>query len=647
MRNHAQKLVSLILTLVGLMIGVTLMPGASRVASAQAVAPSWKQHWQSQHSPRWSHSDVAAQWQGSSRWGRGLCRGICNSALNSSEFYDPTTGVWSNTGGLNIARYGHAATLLPNGKVLVVGGFTTVNQTFYTISSAELYDAATGTWSSTAELNTARGYHTATLLPSGRVLVTGGFDVNLDSSNSAELYDPATGVWSSTGNLNDARGFHTETLLLNGNVLVVGGFNCVFFGIFEPCVSLNSAELYDPATRTWSSTGTVNVLPGYHTATLLPSGKVLLVAGGAGNNGSINRAELYDPVTGAWSNTGNLNSGRTGHTATLLPNGKILIAAGFGDDFLKTSELYDTTTGAWSLSANLDNSRGGHTATLLPNGKVLVAGGGGGRVLNSAELYDPGISSTPNQIDDAQFFVRQHYLDFLNREPDAGGLAYWTDQITQCSSDARCVHERRIGVSAAFFVELEFQQTGYVVYRLYRAAYGTMPNAPSRANLNFSQFMADRAQLVGGQGLQQSTIDFANTFATRPEFKLAYPDSMSHADFVNTLFNTANLMPFTLERQDEMTALINGTKSRAQVLLDVVEIQEFDNREYNPAFVLMQFFGYLRRDPDQSGYDFWLDVVNNREPNNYRAMVCAFITSAEYQLRFGAVVTRTNADCSQ
>lgn len=91
----------------------------------------------------------------------------------------------------------------------------------------------------------------------------------------------------------------------------------------------------------------------------------------------------------------------------------------------------------------------------------------------------------------------------------------------------------------------------------------------------------------------------------------------------------------------------NFGKTRAQVLLDVVEIGEFKTREYNPAFVLMQYFGYLRRDPDQGGYDFWLDILNNRLPNNFRGMVCAFLTSAEYQQRFGASITRTNRDCSQ
>jgi hypothetical protein len=255
-------------------------------------------------------------------------------------------------------------------------------------------------------------------------------------------------------------------------------------------------------------------------------------------------------------------------------------------------------------------------------------------------------ANSVNQIDDAQFFVRQQYLDFLNREPDQGGWDYWTAQITQCGDDPLCVHNQRINVSAAFFIELEFQQTGSVVYRLYRAAYGTLPDAPSRANVTFMQFMSDRAQLVGGPGLPQSTIDFANNFVSRPAFTQAYPNDMSPSDFVIKLFGTANLLDSTQQMQDEMNALMNGSKTRVQVLLDVIDIQEFKEREYNPAFVLMQYFGYLGRDPDQGGYDFWLNVLNNREPNNFRGMVCSFITSAEYQLRFGQVVTRSNAECA-
>jgi len=258
-------------------------------------------------------------------------------------------------------------------------------------------------------------------------------------------------------------------------------------------------------------------------------------------------------------------------------------------------------------------------------------------ILNGDEL-------TPNALDTAQFFVWQHYVDFLSRDPDAGGLDYWSGRITGCGNDVTCINSQRIGVSAAFFIELEFQETGYVVYRMYRAAYG---RAGTRANVNFPQFIADRALLVGGTGLPQSTIDFANTFVARPEFVAAYPADPT--TFVNKLFDTATLTgpDYASQRQAAIDALNSAAKTRAQVLLDVTNIQQFKNREYNPAFVLMQYFGYLRRDPDQGGYDFWLNVLNNRDLNNYRGMVCSFITSTEYQLRYGPSVTRKNSDCGQ
>lgn len=261
----------------------------------------------------------------------------------------------------------------------------------------------------------------------------------------------------------------------------------------------------------------------------------------------------------------------------------------------------------------------------------------------------PDAVPTLNPLDTSGFFVRQQYLDFLSREPDQAGWDYWTSEINHCGADALCIHRRRIGVSGSFFVEQEFQETGYAVYRFHRAAFGTWAGAPNRANLPFSKFIADRNQLVGGPGLPQSTINFANNFVQRPEFKLAYPDAMTPTEFVTGLFDTANLIgPANAPlRQTEIDALTTNAKTRAQVLLDVIDVGEFKTREYNPAFVLMQYFGYLRRNPEQEGYDFWFDVLNNREPNNYPGLICSFLTSAEYQKRFGSAVTRTNADCAR
>jgi hypothetical protein len=278
----------------------------------------------------------------------------------------------------------------------------------------------------------------------------------------------------------------------------------------------------------------------------------------------------------------------------------------------------------------------------------------GGAVLGSPTFVPLSIidndTATPvtNPLDNARSFVRQHYYDFLNRVPDQGGLNYWTEQIAGNSSNAPapcpagdrvCENNRRIDVSAAFFVENEFQQTGYVIYRLNRAALGMIPD--------YFHFMVERNNLAAGPQLQQSTLDYANGFVQGGAFKQFYPDSMTPAQFVNKLFDTAGLAPFTEERQQKIQEMTTGGKSRAQVLLDVIELPAFKQKEYNPAFVLMQYYGFLRRDPDPEGYRFWLDVLNSRAQNNYRAMVCAFLTSTEYQQRLSPVVTHTNNDCGQ
>lgn len=247
-----------------------------------------------------------------------------------------------------------------------------------------------------------------------------------------------------------------------------------------------------------------------------------------------------------------------------------------------------------------------------------------------------------NPIDDAQTFVRQQYLDFLGREPDAGGLAYWTERIIECGIDQQCIHERRVDVSAAFFIEQEFQETGFYVYRFYRASLGRQPN--------YAEFYADRSRVVAGSNLEANKQAFADDWTQRSAFINAYPATMSNTEFVNELFDTAGLTSSTYDaqRQQEIQAM-NVGRSRALVLRDVIEISDFRNKEYNRAFVRMQYFGYLKRDPDADGEMFWLDVLNNRLPNDssgYRSMVCAFLTSAEYQLRFGTVITRNDHACA-
>ncbi len=305
--------------------------------------------------------------------------------LANAELYDPQTGIWNVTGSLSTARRFHTATLLPNGMVLVVGGSDTANRG---LGSAELYDPQAGIWSATGSLNITRFLHTATLLANGTVLVAGGAVTSGGMvTTTAELYDPALGTWSATDDLNVGRYEHTATLLSSGIVLVAGGIDTRLFGTA-------TAELYEGG---WVLTGPLNNVHYRHTATLLSNGMALVAGGLNSVSGIFAVAELYDPGTGTWSTTGSLNTARYDHTATLLPSGMVLVAAGhIVTGFSNSAELYDPALGSWSATGSLNIARYQHTATLLSNGKVLVVGGSSNSGSStSAELYT---SSPPIRV---------------------------------------------------------------------------------------------------------------------------------------------------------------------------------------------------------------------------------------------------------
>jgi Kelch motif len=302
-------------------------------------------------------------------------------SLTSAELYDPNTGVWSLTGSLNEGRFNYTATLLADGRVLVAGGLD-YGPPQRVLKSAELYDPATGTWSQTGRMAVAREWHTATLLPDGKVLVAGGGTVH---EQSAELYDPDTGTWGSTGDLEQRLAFHTATLLQDGEVLVAGGVSG--FAVTR------SAELYNVETGLWNLTDSLAKARYLHTLTLLPDGMVLVAGGFSFNNGyhTYRSAELYDPLSATWGLTGSMHEARASHTANLLYSGKVLVAGGGADSSQTTScEEYDPITQTWAHTGPLNVARVLHTATLLSNGKVLAAGGANSNGwLASAELFDP------------------------------------------------------------------------------------------------------------------------------------------------------------------------------------------------------------------------------------------------------------------
>ena len=306
--------------------------------------------------------------------------------LASAELYNPANGQWTATGSMNTPG-GGALTLLQNGQVLLTGADT------------ELYNPSTGKWTVAASMGAARYGYTQILLPNGKVLLAGGYDRTCGTPpcptlSSAELYDPSSGTWTSTSSMNTARSGHTATLLSNGLVLVAGGYGATSV--------LASAELYNAATGQWTTTGSMNTARGGQYAALLQNGQVLVLFGVFLVGTDPASTELYDPATGKWTVNGSTGAtAQFGFSVTLLNTGKVLIAGGDNCFYprpcqsVTTAEQYDPSVGASTSTGSMNVPREGHAAILLLNGQVLAAGGetqnnvGKVSMTNTAELYAP------------------------------------------------------------------------------------------------------------------------------------------------------------------------------------------------------------------------------------------------------------------
>jgi outer membrane protein assembly factor BamB len=442
-------------------------------------------------------------------------------------------------------------------------------------------------------------------------------------------------------------------------------FACGRIYAFSPATG---AQLWFRSSSCSGGGGTTPVLAGgrlYSRDNTL--GNLILDAGNAANLGSFSsvRIPAFDASTGYYLNGSflearDINSGAlkwsfngdgTLNTAPIIDNGYVYVGA-------QSGKLYalNATTGAnvWTGNAG---------APMINSDTIGLAAGEGILVVPATNLL-VAYQAAPNPIDQADFFVKQHYLDFLNRQPDPSGLAFWTNEINSCGSDQTCIDAKRVNVSAAYFLSIEFQQTGYLVERIYKSAYGdaignstfgglhTLPIPIIRLN----EFLPDTQKIGLGvivgqagweQALDNNKVAFTSEFVQRSRFTSAYPTSLTPTQFVDRLFGNAGVLPSPSDRSAAINEFgvaldTTDTAARARGLRRVAENATLLTNESNRAFVLMQYFGYLRRNPndpsdtDYSGYDFWLTKLNQFNGNFVTAeMVKAFIVSGEYRGRFG------------
>lgn len=292
---------------------------------------------------------------------------------------------WTPTAAMSVARVYHTATRLADGRVLVAGGTSGT-----ALATAQIYDPTLGTWSATGSMVSVRQLHKAVRLANGKVLIAGGYDAG-GVSQTSELYDPATGTWAASGILSTPRVDYSMTLLADGRVLIAGGRNSSF--------RVASAEIYNPATNTWTVTGSIATTRWAHTAALLPDGRVLIAAGDVSDTGvtQTTSAEIYNPATGTWSATSPLTTARLEHAMETLADGRLIVAGGFsGSATLTSTEIYNPSTETWAATGAMSVGRGYTSLTRLPDGRVLISGGrllSPSTFLSSAEIYNPALGT--------------------------------------------------------------------------------------------------------------------------------------------------------------------------------------------------------------------------------------------------------------
>jgi hypothetical protein len=334
------------------------------------------------------------------------------------ELYDPATGTWSQTGSLGTGRYYATATPLQDGRVLIVGGFTAAGVT----ATSELYDPSSGAWAPTGSMSAPRNGHRAVPLRDGRVLVAGGSGGDRVALRSGELYDPATGTWTPTANgMTDGRDSGTLTLLADGRVLASGGYSSA------PTLEFyDTADLYDPATNSWTSTGAMTDTRAQAAVATLADGRAF-VAGGVNRRGFLTSFELYDPATGVWAPGGAISVEGSAAQAASLDDGRVLLMS----DSTTTTDLFDPASGQMSSDHALSRTRAEPSMTSLEDGRILVAGGSG---LSSAELFTPPASRSAAATDFGEREIGSGEERDVTVE-NSGGNRLWIDGAELAGTD--------------------------------------------------------------------------------------------------------------------------------------------------------------------------------------------------------------------
>jgi N-acetylneuraminic acid mutarotase len=629
-------------------------------------------------SARYLHTAV---WSGSEMivWG-GATNGL---HFNSGSRYNPVTNTWQATSTTNapIPRRYHTA-IWTGAEMIIWGGRDgDFNNTDAIYETGGRYNPSSDSWQPTNVIGAplARFKHTAVWTGS-RMIVWGGIaktGVARKEISASALYDPGSDTWESTSLLRAPSGRSAHVGLWIGSEMIIwGGDSSPYTGtathgaLFtppavtptpSPSPSPTTFPTPFPSTPTPTPTPTATPTP-IPTATPTPTPTpqaiefesavyslmenqrlVALTVKRSGDSSAPASIDYATDDQAGWSDCSDAKGIASSRCDYSRSAGTINFAAGETSKTLSIPIVADAyAEGQENFLVRLSNAAGAEL------GMKNVA---------TVTIDDEWTSATVNPLEEADFFVRQHYLDFLNREPDEAGLNFWANEITSCGSDVQCREARTINVSAAFFLSIEYQETGYFAYRVHKVAFGdgTSPNVgTSIPRIRLQDFLIDSQSLgrdvrVGiGNWEQQLAANrevFVRAFVTRSEFTSMYPATLTPTQFVDQLNQNSGNVLTTSERSQliaEMTSASDQTSGRASVLSKIGNNSLLRQRETNRAFVLMQYYGYLRRNPDDPqdidfrGWEFWLNKLNEFNGNFVDAdMVKAFLTSGEYRHRFG------------